>query len=223
MKNICFLLCSLFCLPVFTQNKSDLGISLGTAYYMGDINPSTLFYSPKINAGIVYRYNFNTRYVFKSELNYVALSANDKDFSDPYQQARNASFSSELYDISTQFEFNFLPLIFKERKISLSPFVSTGLAAALILNSSSKKSFEFVYPFALGIRVTLGKKWSTGVQWSFRKTFNDTNIDGVDNSPLPPSMNSSLINNDWYSFAGLFLTYKIFDFGIPCPAYESKF
>ena len=72
-------------------------------------------------------------------------------------------------------------------------------------------------------RVTIGKKWSTGVQWSFRKTFNDINIDGVNNSPLPPSMNSQLINNDWYSFAGLFITYKIFDFGITCPAYESKF
>jgi hypothetical protein len=223
MKNIFILICIFFCLPVFAQNKSDLGVSVGTSYYMGDINPSRLFYSPKFNAGIIYRYNLNTRYVLKGELNYVALSGNDKDFSDPYQQSRNATFNSELYDITTQFEFNFLPLVFNERKMSFSPFVSTGLAAALTLNSSSKKTFEFVFPFALGVRVTVGKKWSTGLQWSFRKTFNDTNIDGIDNSPLPPSMKSYLINNDWYSFAGIFLTYKIFDFGIPCPAYESKF
>ena len=82
MKNIFFALCILFCLPDYAQNKSDLGLSLGAAYYMGDINPSTIFYSPKIHAGIVYRYNFNPRYVLKGELNYVALSGNDADFSD---------------------------------------------------------------------------------------------------------------------------------------------
>jgi hypothetical protein len=210
-------------LPVLSQNKSDLGVSLGTSYYMGDINPSGLFYSPKFNAGIVYRYNFNPRYVFKGELNYVSLSGRDADFPDPFQKLRNMSFNTVLYDISPQFEFNFLPLKFSERKLSFSPFVSTGLALALILNSSNKKAAEFVFPFALGVRMTVGKKWSTGVQWSFRKTFSDINIDGVDNYPLPESMKSTFFNNDWYFFAGVFLTYKIFDFGIPCPAYESKF
>jgi hypothetical protein len=223
MRHIFFVLCFIFCLPVISQDKSDLGISIGTSYYLGDINPSTLFYSPKFNAGIVYRYNLNPRYVLKCEFNYISLSGYDADFSDPYQVFRNRSFSSELYDISPQFEFNFLPLKFNERKIAFSPFVSTGMAVALILTSQNRKTVEFTYPFALGLRVAIGKKWSTGVQWCFRKTFNDLNIDGFENESLPQSMRSSLFNNDWYYYTSVFLTYKIFDFGIPCPAYENKF
>ncbi len=211
---------TLFSLPVISQNKSDLGVTLGTSFYFGDVNPSAVFYSPGLNAGITYRYNINPRHVLKFEINYVSLSARDIDFSDPYQQIRRHSFSSQLYDLAPQFEFNFLPLKFNERKVSFSPFVSTGLGAALILSSANQKSIEFVYPFAFGIRLTVGRKWSTGIQWNFRKTFNDLNIDGVVN-PVPVS--SFLINNDWYHFAGVFVTYKIFDFGIPCPAYESKF
>ncbi len=222
MKNYFLIIFCAISLPIVSQEKSDVGASLGASYYMGDINPTKIFYSPQFSAGAVYRYNLNPRYVLKGELTYVELSGRDADFSDPYQQARNASFSAELYDIAAQFEFNFLPLKFDERKLSFSPFISTGLAAAIILSSNDKKTFNFVYPIALGFRMTIGKKWSTGIQWSFRKTFNDTNIDGIAN-PIPSLQKSSFINNDWYSFAGLFLTYKIFDFGIPCPAYENKF
>jgi hypothetical protein len=27
-------------------------------------------------------------------------------------------------------------------------------------------------------------------------------------------------NKDWYSIVGVFITYKIFDWGLDCPAYE---
>lgn len=225
MKKFFFLLFITNFEPIFSQNKSDLGINSGVSCYMGDLNASAMFYSPKLSAGITYRYNLNIRYVIKAELNYITLYGNSADLNQPYPNypPPNNTFNAELYDISLQFEFNFLPLKFNERKMSFSPFVSTGLATAMILNSKNTKSLNVVLPGSLGIRLTIGKKWSTGAQWSFRKMFNDMNLDNVNNYPMPNSMQSTFFNNDWYFFSGVFLTYKIFDFGIPCPAYETKF
>jgi hypothetical protein len=192
---------------------------------MGDINPKIPFYSPNYSAGITYRYNMNTRYVFKGEANYCKLTASDKDFSDPYQMDRNASFSALLYDFAFQFEFNFLPLKFVERKVYFSPFVSSGIGVSFIKNTIV--STDVTLPAAIGIKFALGRKWSTGVQWNFRNTFKD-NLDastkypeGVVN-PIANGYGSSINNNDWYMFANFFLTYKVFDFGDQCPAYQKE-
>ena len=77
---------------------------------------------------------------------------------------------------------------------------------------------------AVGIKLSLGKKWSTGLEWDYRYTFNDT-LDGVPgplNNPVPSNSKSLFFNNDWYSYAGLFITYKVFDFPKECPAYDNN-
>jgi hypothetical protein len=208
-------------LLLFSQRKSDLGFSIGAAYYMGDINPNAPFYNPGIDLGIIYRYNFNTRYVLKLEASYMKLGANDADFKDNYQLARNQSFNSPAYDLAVQFEFNFLPLKFVARKLGFSPFFSSGLAAAFLMGNSGSKMGAFVFPFSLGARSTIGKNWSIGLQWNYRKMFYDQ-FDGVKN--LSNNSTSSVLhNNDWYSFANVSVTYKIFYFKDECPAYDKEF
>jgi hypothetical protein len=214
------LVLAFYSVSIYSQRQSDLGLTIGTSYYKGDINPSQPFYSPGLNFGVTYRYNLNPRYVLKGEVNYLTLSASDADFTDAFQQRRMASFSSQLYDFAAQFEFNFLPLKFVARKVSFSPFVSSGIAGALVMGTGYSKTFSVAFPFAIGARATIGRKWSVGVNWNFRKLFNDK-LDGVEN-PYPSSMNSVLNNNDWYSFAGVFVTYKMFDFGGNCPAYQEN-
>ncbi len=181
---------------------------------MGDINPSTPFYSQGLNVGITYRYNLNERYVLKGEASYLQLSAKDGDFSDKFQQIRGAIFSSQLYDFAIQFEFNFLPLKFVERKISFSPFLSTGIGCY----DEQYVGFKPVLPAALGVRTALGRRWSIGLQWNMRKTFTDK-LDNVTNM-IPTSSQTILNNNDWYFITGLFLTYKVFDFPKDCSAYK---
>lgn len=207
-------------LKIEAQSKIDVGFIVGGGNYMGDINPSRPIYSPGLSGGLSLRYNFNPRYVLKTELSYLQLSGNDLDNSDFYRRNRNASFSTNLYDFALQFEFNFLPLKFVERKFSFSPFVSSGVGFSYNMDKSFLKSLDFVLPMAIGLRVTMSRKWSTGVQWDFRKTFND-NLDGVTNEISNAEL-SVLHNNDWYSLVGLFLTYKIFDFKDFCPAYPTE-
>jgi hypothetical protein len=207
---------------VCAQRESDVGLIFGTSYYQGDINPNSRFYSPSFAAGITYRYNLNTRFVIKSEFNYLSVSATDADFTDDkFQTLRNLSFQSNIYDLSAQFEFNFLPLKFEKLKYSFSPFVSSGLAGAMVLRGKVDPLPRITLPLDIGIRTTIYRKWSVGVQWSFRKTFGDEKFDGVMN-PFDNSMTSIFNNNDWYSFAGVFVTYKIFDMGGSCPAYTGE-
>jgi len=186
---------------------------------MGDINPTVPFYAPGIDLGIVFRHNLNMRHVIKFEANYVRLRANDADFSDDYQQRRNASFATPAFDFALQFEFNFLPLKFAPRKISFSPFVSSGLALDFATRSQVK-SLMLSWPFAVGVRTTIGKYWSMGVQWNYRKLFNDR-LDGVENE-VPANMKSIWHNNDWISFANVFVTYKVFTTKQECPAYKKE-
>ncbi|HOK50291.1 MAG: DUF6089 family protein [Bacteroidales bacterium] len=220
MKKVVVLL-AFQCVTLFllSQSKVDLGLAVGGGYYMGDINPTVPFYAPGIDLGIVFRHNLNMRHVIKFEANYVRLRANDADFSDDYQQRRNASFATPAFDFALQFEFNFLPLKFAPRKISFSPFVSSGLALDFATRSQVK-SLMLSWPFAVGVRTTIGKYWSMGVQWNYRKLFNDR-LDGVENE-VPANMKSIWHNNDWISFANVFVTYKVFTTKQECPAYKKE-
>ncbi|HEY9124257.1 MAG TPA: DUF6089 family protein, partial [Bacteroidales bacterium] len=216
----------LFMLPVmvFSQQGADLGICIGGASYWGDINYITPFYSPGINLGITYRYNFNPRQALKIEANYMRLSANDASFDDIYQKSRNNSFALPLYDGAIQYEFNFMPIKFIAQKYYLSPFVSSGIAGAFVMSQSNLKTINFVFPFAFGVRTSIGKNWSLGVQWNFRKLFND-NLDNTENLVDKKNVNlhTFVNNNDWYNFANIFVTYKIFNSIEECPAYKKEF
>ena len=205
--------------PLYSQKETDIGLFFGTSYYQGDLNPTRHFYSPGFSGGINYRYNLNPRYVLKGGVNYLQLSANDADFTnDRFQMLRAAKFSSSVYDLSAQFEFNFLPLKFDKQKFYITPFVSSGAAVAFVLMSTVDPIPKFTLPLDIGARVAFKRKWSVGVQWCFRKAFTDDRFDAVSN-PFDESMKSLFNNNDWYSFAGLFVTYKLFDIGGNCPAY----
>jgi len=220
MKKNLFFSLLLFPWLIYAQKKSDVGISSGASYYLGDINPGRQFYSPHVFYGLVWRYNLNPRYVIKGTFTYIRVSATDADFTDPYQLIRRETFSTSLYDLGMQFEFNFLPYKFAERKIGLSPFVSAGVGVAYQLGVNLSKSINPVLPFTAGIKFSIYKRWSAGWEWSFRKTFND-NLDGNPNRNIGSS-STLLHNNDWYSYSGLFVAYKIFDTVSDCPAYEKE-
>ncbi len=89
----------------------------------------------------------------------------------------------------------------------------------------------FAIPFGIGVKYSLTKKIGIGVEWGMRKTFTDyiddisttyylnghdidpANMDEVLSDPtmskLPEMQRGDPGNNDWYSFAGIYITYKI--------------
>lgn len=198
------------------QRKVDLGVFTGGSYYLGDINQSRHVYAPSIAVGGFYRYNMNPRYSIRGNVYYCGLKGDDRDFNNNFQNWRAAGFKASILDVTLQFEFNFLPYSTIGKKWNYSPYVTGGIGFSFI-NSTSVSTYELIIPFGIGLKVNLSKKLSAGLEWGFRKTFND-DLDGLENWN-DPGYTSHFHNYDWYSFTGIFVTYKIFNYRDDCPAY----
>lgn len=200
------------------QKYFDLGLTGGVSYYLGDINPTRHFYKPNPAFGLFGRYNINNRLALKLSVTYMKVQGSDADFDNVYQQMRNASFSASFIEIAPTYEFHFLPYIIDKREKGFSPYIYGGFGYAIYLNSTSNNGDHFAVPFGAGIKYSVSRKLGIGVEWGMRKTFND-NIDGVFN-PGGEDMKPLLNNNDWYSFAGFFISFRLNDNSGDCPVYR---
>lgn len=221
MKKIILLILSLFYFSVISgQSKAEFGAFIGTSYYQGDINKSQLFYSPSFATAVIVKYNFSHFLAASIVGKYGKLSGADSDFNNPENLQRDAGFSTSIFDISLQFEFNFLSYTssgyIKKNDERFTPFVALGIGANFIPGSNNFEN-PITIPFGLGIKYNIFERLTLGVEWNYTKTFND-GIDGVVNAQ--DVSNTPLIHNqDWYSFFGCFVTYKLFRDKIDCPTY----
>ncbi len=207
----------LFIQQLAAQNKIELGVFGGVSYYLGNINPTTQFYDPSLAYGFTFRYVLDPREAFRFQVNNAQLSASDRDFNNDYQQYRDISFTTHLIDIDALYEFNYLPFRYKERHHAFTPFLFVGLGYEVIVQSTYNIPNHFTVPFGMGMKYLLTKKIVIGLEWSFRKTFQDQ-IDGI-GIPGGNIYKSILNNNDWYSFAGFFISFRLFD-NSNCAAYQ---
>ncbi|MCD6201606.1 MAG: outer membrane beta-barrel protein [Bacteroidales bacterium] len=210
----------------FSQQKTkiiqNIGVFAGGSYYFGDINPEKMFYDLSPAFGGFYNFWINKRYAVRTNVYYGGLKASGQDFDYSFLPLRNASFSESFLDMAIQFEFNFLPYGHDPRKILFTPYVAGG-AGFVFIFGNPKVANQFVLPVNLGLKVNLSKKVDVGAEWGFRKTFNDYLDTWSPADPsvglIPPDVKSFLHNNDWYSFVGIFASFKIFYDREICPAY----
>jgi hypothetical protein len=218
MKRIYWLLLILFLpLSLSGQRKSDFGVLAGVSSYFGDINPNRILYSPQPAGGIFYRYNLNPRESLRASLFFGGLKANDLDFSNAFQKARAASFSGTVTDWVAQFEFNFFPYSTEGKRWNYTPYFAAGAGVAYVNGPAS--AIIPVIPFSFGFKVNVYKNIGLEAEYGFRKTFYD-NFDGL-NDLVTPSDHSWTHNNDWYTFTGIAVTWKIYNKLAGCPAYRN--
>jgi len=201
-------------LVVFSQRKADYGIFGGVSSYLGDINMEKLLYSPRPAAGVFYRYNLHPRHSLRASLFAGGLAANDLDFDDPFRQNRAASFSGMAAEMALQFEFNFFPYATDGKKWNSTPYFAAGIGGAYI-NVNQDVVFCPVIPFSLGFKINIKKNLGLEAEYGFRKTFYDK-FDGVENPTYAWTH-----NNDWYSFTGICVTWKIFNKLANCHVYNN--
>ena len=180
---------------IATAQKSEIGGMVGTSFYMGDLNPSTLFPSFQPCGGIIYRYNFNPRWALKTNILFAEVEASDQLTNDNY--ARNLSFKSPITEISAQIELNFFNLYNIPSRNHFSPYIYIGID---VFSFNPKAELNEVYydlqslgtegqgiiedfqpynlvslaiPFGMGIKYNAGKYVSFGLEWGMRYTFTD--------------------------------------------------
>ncbi|MEN8158009.1 MAG: DUF6089 family protein [Bacteroidota bacterium] len=194
------------------QRNSDIGFMAAIPWYQGDIStivPQANLVPPAI--GPLLRYSFNKRSSIRGHAVFYTLSAEGEVF-----DAEPAQFQASFVDLGLDFEFNWWPYMTARRRTKYSPYVSAGLGYSVNYDGGSVS--HLYLPFGGGFKANLGKRLSGGVEVSMRKNFTDL-IDGIENVGSTEG-GTPIGNNDWYLFTGVFLTYKIFDFGEPCPAME---
>lgn len=211
---------------VCAQDRLEIGGFVGTSYYFGDLNPEKQFYKPHPAIGGLARYVFTDRIAFKATAIYGRISGeypgNDLLFKEDPNYGNKYSFSRNIGDVAAQIEINFLsydhPFI---STTNFTPYISMGVATTLYSridtedqNAAAKPVFILSLPFGVGAKYKINKWVRVGAEWTFRKTFVD-DLDyvgpGVIDPTDPYDFGESTLthNNDWYSFAGVFVTISL--------------
>jgi len=202
---------------MYTQSYTDFGLFGGMSYYQGDINLSRLFYFPDFAYGGFIRYVFHSRWAVRGSIFTGGLNASDKKSKYNYQRIRDKSFTTPIVDITVQIELNFFPYFFgtTEKLYRWTPYVLTG--CTYTISSWSETVFFISIPFGIGVKFNISKKLALGLEWAYRKALTDKldNLYWYKKLTTTKAENYSFIkqialarNTDFYSFIGIFFTYK---------------
>lgn len=219
MRKLAFilLLAGTLVLPAQNMNRKawfshDIGVFLGGAYYMGDLN-SRHFFMTQPGLGVFYRFNYNYRLGFRAGFNFGSVMADDAQTDNPDQIERNLNFKSKMQELYAQAEFNFWEYRVGHTDFIFAPYVFAGLAVMHFdpmanydnqwielhglstegqktsLNPKQKQYslYQPTIPFGLGFKLSVSKMITIGFEWGPRKTFTDY-LDDVSGKYVDPAL-----------------------------------
>ncbi|MHB8258765.1 MAG: type IX secretion system protein PorG [Bacteroidia bacterium] len=209
------------CFCIFTssiaQNNNkqyfshDVGVLIGAAYYIGDLN-SKNFYMSQPAVGAFYRFNYNYRVAFTGGFSYGNIQGDDSQSNDPYQIERNLNFKTSIMEFYTRAEFNFWEYKTGDKNFIFAPYVFLGIGVfhfnpqahygnswidlrglstegqGTPLNHSQKPYAltQPCIPFGVGFKLSLSQQIGLGFEWGPRKTFTDY-LDDVSGAYVDPN------------------------------------
>lgn len=233
MHRICLLLLFIIFLAIgaSAQRASEIGLSGGGSYYIGELNPGKPFVNTKPAYGIFYRKNLNSRLAMR--LHGFRGTIKGADGPSSYFPDRNLNFETKVTEIATQFEVNFFDYFIGSQRDKISPYIFGGVGAfmfkptGIMADGSTQqlkpagtegqniaggpkpyKLTQVCFPFGIGMKYSLSQYIGLGMEWGMRKTFTDyiDDISGID--PITGMQRGNSKNNDWYSFAMISISFK---------------
>lgn len=227
MRHLTILILSLLCAQISQSQINEIGVFAGGSNLIGDVG-ATNYISPNAPAlGLIYKWNRSPRHSWRMSLVYSDLKADDAKSDDPRRQERDYSFDSNLLEISGGLEFTFIDFDLHSGNKIVTPYMFTGLSAALYDNyyyangvqrTEGNSSWAFGIPMALGIKAHVIRNFVLAVEIGARYTFTDE-IDGnvPSNAANQQFSFGNINNNDWYVFSGITLTYTFGENPCYCP------
>lgn len=250
--------------PMYAQYH-ELGLFAGGSNFAGDVGANVPDLPRGYAGGLFYRLNFNRHWALRTQFNYGFIQASDKYATNFFRQDRNFSFQSEIWEGNLMFEFNFLEyepgtklnhtpyllggvgLFWFEPKteyqgelVKLQPLGTEGQGTSLSDQQPYGTASSF-FGFGMGYKFALSKKFSMGLEITFRQTNTDylddvsgRYVDPVllaeENGTLAGALSNRRVNpqawvdrprgdasaNDWYIFTGLTMHYKLDSFYEKC-------
>ncbi len=170
---------------IYSQTM-EVGIFGGGSYYLGDINPGVHFQQTKPAAGLIARYNIDTRWSVR-----MSALVGKVGGSDAFSQKvldRNLEFTSSITEIASVVEFNFYPYVNGSARNYFTPYIFGG-ASVFMFNPkfNDEKLSDYTtegqaepyllhglaIPFGIGVKYSVSQSISLGFEWGIRKTFTD--------------------------------------------------
>ena len=179
--------------------NTEIGILLGTSYYLGDLNTKH-FNQPLPAAGLIIRKNVDKRFVYKAEAMYLNMKSDERNSEDTIAKNRGLHFKSPVYELSGQVEFNFLPFQPGNPLYTWTPYVYTGVSIFNYNPKAENKDGEWVdlqelgtegqgttlfpdkekysliqYAIAMGggFKIAINPSFNIILEYGARKTFTD--------------------------------------------------
>lgn len=188
------------------EYRYEIGGAVGVSGYLGDANNGNFLKKPGYVVGGMFRYIINSRMALKANLLTASISGNSANIENVYPEGVAYKFSSQLYDLGAQFEFNFLNYGIGSKYLKLkriSPYLTLG--AGFTMASGDGDGLTMNVPMGIGVKYKISERLNLGVEFTMRMSLSDK-LDGLKDLN---GINSGFAKNkDWYSFTMVSITYE---------------
>jgi len=208
-KYILFLACMICTIGIQAQEleyRYELGGMLGSGFYLGDANYSSLYKNNHLAGALLFRYNLNPRMALKFDLMYTGISGNALELKNKYPDVTGQEweFSNSVIDLGCQYELCFWGFgtgsSYKGHK-RLAPYIQMGMGFTY-----GNKSFSMNIPIGFGVKYKLKERLNIGIDWSMHFSMTDK-LDGISD---PYSIKSGFLKNkDSYCLTKVYLSFDL--------------
>ncbi len=200
------------------KKTGEIGLFAGGSYYIGELN-NTPFIGTLPAGGAFYRHNFDTRFALKGIATIGKIGADGKKIN-----GDQFAFNQLFYDVSASGEFNFFQYLPANKKYYFTPYAHAGIGFLFYKGAQSVSGKNVPYiniPFGAGVKFNFNERWSWGVEYTIKKTFND-NLDysyAIPTETMPIKQEGYQGTKDWIHVFGVSVTHKI-KYRAKCPAFD---
>ena len=207
------------------EYNHEIGFAGGTAFYLGDANHKTPFERSRWTAGVMYRYNFDTRWALKLHASLSQVAADSRDFGYRFPTGQDyAAFQRQFFNLDAVAEFNFFDIgqcKYYKAKNKATPYLLLGIGlTAYNAYGPDASMFHVSIPFGIGGKWKATKRLTIGVEWTIHKLFtDDLDVTGEDNLILNDPYRTGktgFLDTDWFSLASVYISFSMFEINKYC-------
>jgi hypothetical protein len=226
-----FTLFAYFNLVTISAQFHEVGAFIGASNYIGDIGTDKYIDPNSPAFGIVYKWNATDRYSLRAGFSTTKLKESEYRNSDINRFSRSLKLENSIQEAMAGIEINFFEFNLHDESLSFTPYVFYGISYFrydqfyLTPNgpfdpptyNNYGKDEKIAFPLILGFKVNPNPLFVLAFEMGARYTLTD-NLDGsnpenefADN---PAYKFGNIMNNDWYIFTGLTISFTFGD--LPC-------
>jgi len=219
-------------------HEGEVGITVGAAHYFGDLNNRAAFNRPKPAAGLFFRKQFGNYVGVRVGAHLAQLGYSDRYSDIEFNQRRNLSFNTKVFEVALQGDFNFFrfqpgnpdyaftPYVtigvgifnfdpyayLNDTKYYLRPLGTEGQGSNLYPDRKYYDKMAVCFPIGMGIKYNMGKKINLTFEISHRFTRTDY-LDDVSTTYAGPFTFPTLPGGE--PSPAFLLQDRSYDYGIP--------